>query len=125
MASTIRHNRARGMHSLELMTGIVAELSKSGMSDSWIMRNIGTVSYTHLDVYKRQVGSQAISPYATMGLMSATAYNFGTNSNFTGYWANDIAVSYTHLINFTVSSFEERGTITFWVGFCKTSNEGI
>ena len=27
MASTIRHNRARGMHSLELMTGIVAELS--------------------------------------------------------------------------------------------------
>ena len=41
MASTIRHNRARGMHSLELMTGIVAELSKSGMSDSWIMRNIG------------------------------------------------------------------------------------
>lgn len=26
-----------------------------------------------------------------MGLMSATAYNFGTNSNFTGYWANDIA----------------------------------
>ena len=41
MASTIRHNRARGMHSLELMTGSVAELSKSGMSDSWIMRNIG------------------------------------------------------------------------------------
>ena len=41
MASTIRHNRARGMHSLEHMTGIVAELSKSGMSDSWIMRNIG------------------------------------------------------------------------------------
>ena len=41
MASTIRHNRAMGMHSLELMTGIVAELSKSGMSDSWIMRNIG------------------------------------------------------------------------------------
>ena len=41
MASTIRHNRARGMHLLELMTGIVAELSKSGMSDSSIMRNIG------------------------------------------------------------------------------------
>lgn len=41
MASTIRHNRARGMHSLELMTGIVTELVKSGMSDNWIMRNIG------------------------------------------------------------------------------------
>ena len=41
MASTIRHNRARGIHNLELMTEIVAELVKSGMSDNWIMRNIG------------------------------------------------------------------------------------
>ncbi len=41
MASTIRHNRARGSHSIELMTGIVADLVKSGMSDAWIMKNIG------------------------------------------------------------------------------------
>ena len=41
MASTIRHNRARGSHSIELMTNIVAELSESGMSDAWIMKNIG------------------------------------------------------------------------------------
>lgn len=41
MASTIRHNRARGMHSVELMSNIVAELSHAGMSDAWIMRNIG------------------------------------------------------------------------------------
>ena len=41
MASTIRHNRARWMHNLELMTEIVTELVKSGMSDKWIMRNIG------------------------------------------------------------------------------------
>lgn len=41
MASTIRHNRARGVHSVELMSNIVAELTKSGMSDAWIMRNIG------------------------------------------------------------------------------------
>lgn len=41
MASTIRHNRARGSHSIELMTNIVAELVDSGMSDSWIMKNIG------------------------------------------------------------------------------------
>lgn len=41
MASTIRHNRARGMHSVELMSGIVSELVRSGMSDSWIRRNIG------------------------------------------------------------------------------------
>lgn len=41
MASTIRHNRARGTHDIELMTNIVQDLVKSGMSDAWIMKNIG------------------------------------------------------------------------------------
>jgi ParB-like chromosome segregation protein Spo0J len=41
MASTIRHNRARGTHSIELMTNIVADLVESGMGDVWIMKNIG------------------------------------------------------------------------------------
>ena len=41
MDSTILHNRARGMHNLELMTEIVTELVKSGMSDKCIMSNIG------------------------------------------------------------------------------------
>ena len=41
MASTIRHNRARGTHSIELMSDIVSELVDSGMSDAWIMKNIG------------------------------------------------------------------------------------
>lgn len=41
MASTIRHNRARGSHSVELMTNIVAELVEAGMSDAWIIKNIG------------------------------------------------------------------------------------
>ena len=41
MASTIRHNRARGNHSIELMTNIVSELSESGMSDAWIVKNVG------------------------------------------------------------------------------------
>ncbi len=41
MASTIRHNRARGSHSIELMMNIVSELKKAGMSDAWIMKEIG------------------------------------------------------------------------------------
>lgn len=41
MASTIRHNRARGSHSIELMSNIVAELTASGMSDAWIIKHIG------------------------------------------------------------------------------------
>ena len=41
MASTIRHNRARGSHNVDLMSNIVAELLEMGKSDSWICRNIG------------------------------------------------------------------------------------
>ena len=41
MASTIRHNRARGSHDIELMSNIVADLVESGMSDAWIAKNIG------------------------------------------------------------------------------------
>ena len=33
MASTIRHNRARGTHNVELMSEIVAELTRANMSD--------------------------------------------------------------------------------------------
>lgn len=41
MASTVRHNRARGTHSIELMCNIVKELQESGMSDMWILKNLG------------------------------------------------------------------------------------
>lgn len=41
MASTIRHNRARGNHGVDLMSNIVGELSKMGKTDAWIMKNIG------------------------------------------------------------------------------------
>ena len=41
IASTIRHNRARGTHDVNLMVNIVHELKDSGMSDAWIMKNIG------------------------------------------------------------------------------------
>ena len=41
IASTVRHNRARGTHSVELMTNIVKELKDAGMSDQWIMKNVG------------------------------------------------------------------------------------
>lgn len=41
ISSTIRHNRARGTHLVELMSGIVSELSKAGMTDEWIRKHIG------------------------------------------------------------------------------------
>lgn len=41
MASTIRHNRARGSHSVDLMSNIVAELLEMGKSDGWIAKHLG------------------------------------------------------------------------------------
>ena len=41
MASTIRHNRARGSHDLDLMSNIVRELVDMGKSNRWIMQHLG------------------------------------------------------------------------------------
>ncbi len=41
MASTIRHNRARGTHEVELMGNIVKELHDLGRSDDWIAKHLG------------------------------------------------------------------------------------
>lgn len=41
MASTIRHNRARGSHTVDLMSNIVKELHELGRSDAWISRHLG------------------------------------------------------------------------------------
>lgn len=41
MASTIRHNRARGSHDVDLMSNIIMELHELGRSDSWISRHLG------------------------------------------------------------------------------------
>jgi ParB-like chromosome segregation protein Spo0J len=41
MASTIRHNRARGSHNIELMSQIVSELVEMGKGDPWICKHIG------------------------------------------------------------------------------------
>lgn len=41
MASTIRHNRARGNHSVDLMSNIVRELHDLGRSDAWISKHLG------------------------------------------------------------------------------------
>ena len=41
MASTIRHNRARGSHDIDLMSNIVAELHRIGRSDEWLAKHLG------------------------------------------------------------------------------------
>lgn len=41
IASTIRHNRARGSHDVDLMSNIVKELHELGRSDAWISKHLG------------------------------------------------------------------------------------
>ena len=41
MASTIRHNRARGTHDVDLMSNIVRDLHDIGRSDAWISKHLG------------------------------------------------------------------------------------
>lgn len=41
MASTIRHNRARGTHDVNLMGNIIKELHELGRSDKWISQHLG------------------------------------------------------------------------------------
>lgn len=41
MASTIRHNRARGSHDVGLMSNIIKELHELGRGDAWISKHLG------------------------------------------------------------------------------------
>ena len=41
MASTVRHNRARGTHDVDLMSNIIKELHELGRSDAWISKHLG------------------------------------------------------------------------------------
>ncbi len=41
MASTIRHNRARGTHNVDLMSNIIKELHELGRTDAWISKHLG------------------------------------------------------------------------------------
>lgn len=41
MAATVRHNRARGVHMIELMSDMVVSLIQNGMADSDIAKHLG------------------------------------------------------------------------------------
>ncbi|MFG3429562.1 ParB N-terminal domain-containing protein [Streptomyces californicus] len=63
MASTIRHNRARGTHDPELMAQIVGELVDSGMRDAWIRKHLG-MSQDEVRQLSAIVGIQKIKQLA-------------------------------------------------------------
>ncbi len=83
IASTIRHNRARGAHVIDLMVDIVRQLTEAGLSDDWIMKNIGMDTDELLRL--KQIS----------GLASLFA-----NRDFSKSWGNDAAARNTEPINF-------------------------
>ena len=60
------------------------------ISNEDFMKDVTAVQDLKLRASFGIVGNQAIDPYSTLGLMGQTLYNFGTNTNVTGYWEKDI-----------------------------------
>ena len=79
MASTIRHNRARGVHNVELMSGIVAELVEIGKGDAWICKHIG-MSPDELLRLKQITGVAAL--FANREFSDSWAVNSEEGMNF-------------------------------------------
>lgn len=75
MASTIRHNRARGTHNVELMSTIVSELVEMGKGDRWICKHIG-MSVDELLRLKQITGVAALF----------------ANRDFSASWEADVSV---------------------------------
>lgn len=62
------------------------------LSNEDFMKDVFLVQDIKFCVSYGIVGSQVISFYVIMGFMSVIVYNFGINSNFIGYWVNDIVI---------------------------------
>ncbi|WP_455639943.1 TonB-dependent receptor [Parabacteroides sp.] len=78
------------------------------------------------------IGSQAINPYATLGLMSKAMYAFGGSSQYTGYWVGttvatpDLSWETTHQFDLGVdfSVLNHRLNISFDY-FDKRTKDGL
>lgn len=78
------------------------------------------------------IGSQAIEPYETLGLMSKAMYAFGENSQYTGYWVGqtvatpDLTWETTHQLDLGLdfSILNHRGNISLDY-FDKRTKDGL
>lgn len=78
------------------------------------------------------IGSQAIDPYETLGLMSKAMYAFGENSQYTGYWVGqtvatpDLTWETTHQLDlgldFSVLNWRVNVTLDY---FDKRTKDGL
>lgn len=52
------------------------------------MKDVKAISNLKIRASYGIIGNQDIDPYSTLGTMSSMAFNYGTGTNFTGYWSN-------------------------------------
>lgn len=61
------------------------------VSQEEFMQNIKAISNLKIRASYGIIGNQDIDPYSTLGTMSSMSFNYGTGTNFTGYWSNNPA----------------------------------
>ena len=61
------------------------------VSQEEFMQNIKAISNLKIRASYGIIGNQDITPYSTLGTMSSMSFNYGTGTNFTGYWSNNPA----------------------------------
>lgn len=75
------------------------------------------------------IGNQDIDPYSTLGALVSTSFDFGTDTKYTGYWANGLATpeltwEKVHQFDFGVEAafFNSRLTIDLDYFYKKTTD---
>jgi len=78
------------------------------------------------------VGSQAISPYETLGLMQQVGYAFGGTTKYTGFWAGtnratpNLTWEKTHQLNVGIDFSTLTRRLRFSIDyFKKTTKDGL
>ena len=61
------------------------------LSNESFMKNVKSFQDVKIRASYGIVGSQAISPYDTLGMLSSAVYGYGGSSNYPGYWLNSLA----------------------------------
>src|SRR4051812_40314915 len=88
------------------------------------MKGITAINMLKLRAGYGQTSNQAIAPYATLGLLSTTPYNFGNNTYATGYYVSQLPNSnlgweysetWNYGLDFALLNNRLSGTIEYYV----------
>lgn len=88
------------------------------------MRNITAINMLKLRVGYGQTSNQAIAPYATLGRLSTTPYNFGNSTYSTGYYVSQLpnkslgweySETWNYGLDFSLLKRRLSGTIEYYV----------